>query len=57
MKYYLEIELDRYPTAKVKLNCGSINGVHGRPSATLIRKYCQNNKLKYAGQRDDQCIF
>lgn len=52
MKYYLEIELDdHYPTAKELAILLGINGVHGEPSVTLIRKYCNNNKLKYAGRK------
>ena len=52
MKYYLEIELDdHYPTAKELAQLLGINGVHSEPSATLIRTYCKNNKLKYAGRK------
>lgn len=52
MKYYLEIELeDHYPTAKELAQLLGINGVHGEPSITLIRKYFSNNKLKYVGHK------
>ena len=52
MKYYLEIEFDdHYPTAKELAILLGINGGHREPSVTLIRKYCSNNKLKYAGKK------